>query len=156
MSPDSNSYSGQPSGITLSGINFSGGQASFALLTYAMENTVSISKVINYPNPCGPSYSVSSQKPSGTLTTIALNLTRPPQKLSLTIYDFAGEKIKQVEGSIIKFRSEITGPTNNNNWVYEYNWDGRNDSGCAVADGVYFYRVKADDQMKTGKLAIVR
>jgi len=155
-SPDSNSYSGQTSAITITGIVFPGGLASFALSNYAQENILSISKVINYPNPAGPAYPVSSQKASGTMTTIALNLTRSPQKLSLTIYDLAGEKVRQVAGGSIRFRSDAGGPTGNNKWVYEYDWDGKNDSGAAVADGVYLYRVTADDQMKIGKLVVVR
>ena len=35
-------------------------------------------------------------------------------------------------------------------------WDGRDDAGLAVASGVYFYRVDAGAEARTGKLALVK
>jgi immune inhibitor A len=154
--PDSNSYNGLISGINISNFSFASGKADLLMTRIAAESFVSIGKVINYPNPAGPAYPVSAQKPAGTMTTLAFTFSCPPSQLSLTIFDLAGDTVKSAPGSAIKFRGDTGGPTKDYEWVYEYNWDGKNDSGAAVADGVYFYRVKADDKIKVGKLAIVR
>ena len=47
-------------------------------------------------------------------------------------------------------------PSGNYRWVYEYDWNGRNDEGEEVAPGLYFYRVNADGKIKVGKLAVAR
>ena len=153
--PDSNAFNTKPSGITLAGFTFSGGNYLFSASQITYSDVLSISKTANYPNPAGTSYPVSAAKPAGTITTLAFHFTRPPQRLQLTIYDFAGEIVRKIDAADIVFRGEALGPSDDNKWVYEYNWDGKNDSGEAVADGLYLYRVKADDAIKVGKLAIV-
>jgi flagellar hook assembly protein FlgD len=35
-------------------------------------------------------------------------------------------------------------------------WDGRDDRGAAVSSGVYFIRFAAENEVKVGKLMLVR
>jgi hypothetical protein len=119
-----------------------------------------IVKVINYPNPGGsPSkYPVRAGAPAGTLTTLVLQLTGnvAQDKLELDIYDLTGQRVRSVGGPNLALKIGNTEPSSDYKWVYEYDWNGKNDSGDDVASGVYTYRFKADDEVKTGKLMIVR
>lgn len=148
--PLSNAFSGAQSGITLTG--FEGNQVLVkkAFATDSLE----IAKVINFPNPGGPSYSQKSGAPAQTVTTIVLNSTRPTQNILLTIHDLSGILVREVPSYLIKANgSGIT----SYKFVYEYDWDGKNDSGDSCASGVYIYRFRADDSIvKTGKLLLIR
>jgi flagellar hook assembly protein FlgD len=35
-------------------------------------------------------------------------------------------------------------------------WNGRNENGNAIASGVYFYRIQAEDFVKTSKMLFVK
>lgn len=148
-SPDSDSYTGQ-SGISIFGIQFVNGQMQFQLRELTTAGTLSISKVITFPNPAGSGY---PSRGKGVLTTFAMNFSRPPQNTELTIFTVTGEQVLSVPRD--KFTLNMT-PSSDLQWVYEYDWDGKNQDGDSVAPGVYLYRVKTDTEVKTGKLAIVR
>jgi flagellar hook assembly protein FlgD len=94
---------------------------------------------------------------AGTLTTLIFQLTRPYQTAKLTIHDLSGSLVKNVPSSEISLQAGPNLPSADFKWVYEYNWDGKNDGGESVASGVYLYRFKADENViKTGKIAVVR
>jgi len=151
-SPMSNTFSGQPSNIALSDIAFSGDRSDFKLRLIAAATSVRIDKLINYPNPAGSGYPHPRQG-SGILTTFVMHVTRPPQNMSMGIYDLAGERVNMVVKDKINLRLD---PSSDNKWVYEFDWDGKNDSGEDVAPGVYFCKFIADGEVKLGKLVIVR
>ncbi len=151
--PDSDPYNGQVSGINSTGFAFASGQVNFYVTQIAASNNVSIDKALNYPNPSGPDYPVNPVKPNGTLTTLVFHFTRAPQDMNVVIYNMAGEKIKSVAREMLLFSAA---PSGNYRWVYEYDWNGRNDEGEEVAPGLYFYRVNADGKIKVGKLAVAR
>jgi flagellar hook assembly protein FlgD len=117
-----------------------------------VSNGVSISGIFTYPNPAGAGYPA---KP-GCLTTFALQFTRPPKAISLNVYTMSGEHVKTIISNNILPPNRNRNPDGDNKWVYESDWDGRNDSGDSVAPGVYLYKVTADGINKTGRLAIVR
>ncbi len=148
--PLSNSFSGMETGIALAG--FSGGilVAKKALASSSVE----LAKTVNYPNPGGPGYAQKAGAGANTLTTIVVNATRPPQKLELTIHDLYGSLVRDVPEALISANGNAT---TNSKFVFEYEWDGKNDAGETVAPGVYLYRFRADDKIaKTGKLVLVR
>jgi len=147
--PLSNTFGGQTTGISLANITIGSGWAKFALAKIASANTVSISKIVNFPNPAGTGYPA---RPN-TLTTLAFDFTKPPQNMDVAIYNLPGEKVKTIPGDRLKFNVLAS---SDYKWVYEYDWDGKNDDGENVAQGMYFYRLKADGMTKIGKLAIVR
>jgi hypothetical protein len=148
--PLSNSFSGQQTGILVSG--FSG--ASLAAKKAFASNSVEVTRAVNFPNPGGPSYVQRSGAPARMVTTIVFHTTRPPQKLALTIHDLSGTLVREVPESEIKANGLATA---SNKFVFEYDWDGKDNAGNPAAPGVYLYRFKADDAVvKTGKMAIVK
>jgi M6 family metalloprotease-like protein len=149
--PRSNDFNDIETGITFGSISFAGNTAEGVLGTIAATPETMVSKLINYPNPAGKGYPPRSG--SGALTTFVLNTTRPPRVINMTIYDLAGEKIGMVQRD--NFSLNI-GNSRDLHWVYEYDWNGKNESGEDVAPGVYLYRLKADDETKVGKMAVVR
>ena len=86
----------------------------------------------NYPNPFN----------SGTVIRFAL-----PEdgEVELAVYNVAGQQVaKLVEGS-------------RRAGMYTVNWDGRDNSGRALASGVYLYRLRMGKrQMETRKLLLLR
>jgi hypothetical protein len=152
VTPMSNSFGGSESGIVLTGFLFSGTGAGASLAEIAANPTLGIVKLINFPNPAGPGYS-HPRSASGVLTTIVMKASRPAQKLELTLYNIAGEKIRSVNKDNIGLLAD---KSKDYDWFYEYDWDGKNDNGENVAPGVYFYRIKADSETSVGKLAIIR
>lgn len=152
--PLSNAFNGLSTGIALANISFATpGQADFSVTKLAATPSISFIKAINYPNPAGAGY-YHPRNASGILTTVVIQYTKPPRAMSMDIYNIAGELVRSA-ASIKSFRLNI-GPSADYKWVYEYDWDGKNNNREAVAPGLYFYRVKADSEVKTGKIAIVR
>jgi hypothetical protein len=85
----------------------------------------------NYPNPFNPS------------TTIAYNLPGP-SIVELRVYDVSGRLVRTLQNGIAgEDRHEVV-------------WDGRDDSGRAVASGVYFYRLVAGTHSETRKMLLLK
>ena len=152
-SPYSNSYSGVISGITIVNFAFLSGKASFYTTQLQVAERDEITKVICYPNPSGFGY-YHPKESQGILATISMNFSRPPQDISISIYNLNGELVK-FENSFSKMSLNIAA-TKDFNFVYEYDWNGENNNAEKVAQGLYIYRVKADSQIKFGKIAVVR
>ena len=87
--------------------------------------------VRHYPNPFNPA------------TTIALNLPRAGE-VSLKIYDVRGQLVRTlVDERLAAGHHEIV-------------WNGTDDRGATVASGVYFSEVKAGDEVRVHKLALIK
>lgn len=85
----------------------------------------------NFPNPFNPS------------TTIRFELVRT-SKIALEIFDVLGKKINTIAaGAFPKGR-------------YNRTWDGRDETGREVASGVYIYRLKAENQIISKKMLLLR
>lgn len=156
------SYGGGPSGLVVSVVS---GAATPSLvlnvLTFDTAPLLSISRLINYPNPGGdPSrYPVRPGAPAGTVTTLVIHFTKPPastSQIEMDIYDLEGRRVRSLPGIAFTQKAGAGEPTRDLKWVYEHDWNGKDESGADVASGVYFYRVKAEGQVKTGKLALIR
>lgn len=85
----------------------------------------------NYPNPFNPS------------TNIPFNL---PEKsnVNITIYDLTGRTIK------ILVNEQF------NEGTHRVIWDGTNDNGRLVSNGVYIYTMNADQYQKSMKMVLIR
>lgn len=154
--PYSRAYNGSVSGIAAA--NFavpSNARATFSVDNIAVAMTFGVARMTNYPNPAGKGF---LHPRPGVLTTINFKMTRPAQTMNLAIYNITGERILSVPKSSLNIRvggAEI-GASSDENWVYEYDWDGKDSSGYPVAPGIYLYRLRADGQLKTGKMVVER
>ncbi len=160
-SPQSDAYNGQRSGITLTNLSGVGGASLTAGVTFIQSaSSLSIVKAVNYPNPGGDpqKYPVRAGAPAGTVTTLVLQLSRPlsADQLELDIYDLNGDRVRSVNGASLSLKLGVGEPSRDFKWVYEYDWDGKNDDGREAVSGVYLYRFKADEELKTGKLMLLR
>ncbi len=81
--------------------------------------------------------------PFNPRTTIALDLPRAGE-VSLRLYDIRGRLVRTLhDGQLAEGRHELV-------------WFGDDDTGRALASGVYFYEVRAAGEERIGKLALVR
>ncbi len=85
----------------------------------------------NYPNPFNPTTLIRYQLPTAS-------------NVALEIYTPLGQKIK-----ILVNRQQAAG-------TYQVYWDGRNDQGERQSSGLYFYRLVADNFIRTHKMVLMR
>ncbi len=85
----------------------------------------------NYPNPFNP------------MTIIAYSL-QDPADVQLAVLNAIGQKVKTLVD-----KKENAGEHN-------VKWDGTDNSGAKVANGLYFYRLRVGDQSKTMKMLLIK
>ena len=94
----------------------------------AIPNQFSVS---NYPNPFNISTSISFSLPISS-------------EVSLIIYNLLGQKVKTVT----------------NDWFeagyHTLTWDGTNEFGSVVASGIYFYKLRAGDNVVIKKMSLLK
>ena len=71
-------------------------------------------------------------------------LLRDQGKVSICLYDTKGSKIKQLADE-----EKEAG-------TYRYYWDGRNDSGNVIGNGLYFVHIQTGDYKKTKKIVVIK
>jgi M6 family metalloprotease-like protein len=149
--PFSDTFSGQPSGVSI--VNITGvGTPSVTsqVANFVVTASQSISKVVNFPNPAGKGYA----HPNGEgHTTIQAQITRPASSFGINIYTLSGDLVRKVG------LNEVTLNLNRSSdakWVYEYVWDLKNGDGAMVSPGVYLYLVRADGVSQSGKMVVIR
>ena len=86
----------------------------------------------NYPNPFNPS----------TQITFTLPLTK---KISVKVYDMLGKEIR----TLVNNEEYASG-------THTITWNGRDNSGAAVASGSYIYKLKTDYVEKSMKMMLVK
>jgi hypothetical protein len=105
---------------------------------FLVSNETRLLYVYNYPNPT-----------SGE-THFTFKLTQIPDEMKIKIYTIAGRLIKEIKIPAVDLSYDF-------NKIY---WDGRDEDGDIIANGVYLYKViltagdKTEDVIQ--KLAIVR
>ena len=85
----------------------------------------------NYPNPFN------------ALTVIAYQLPGPAD-VELTIYNIMGQKVK----TLVREGQEPG--------IHSVEWDGADTNGRAVGSGVYLYRLRAGDFLRTRRLVLIK
>jgi hypothetical protein len=85
----------------------------------------------NYPNPFNPS------------TVIRFDLPRAVNA-KLVIYDILGQRIRTLVNEKLEAGQK------------QATWDGTNDAGERVSSGIYIYRLKAGNYVKSLKLILLR
>ena len=133
-SPNSTSYKGLLSGITISEISSSSSNMSFV---YGKDVVVvdDLSNVRCYPNPIRDGYI----KITGLPTT--------EKDFSVEIFTAASKLVKSFSIDDTEFTDD---------GFRFLKWDCKNDSGDEVAPGVYLILVKNDSKKKVFKVAVIR
>ena len=90
--------------------------------------------ISNYPNPFNP-YTL-------IVFTIPYDLTN--ESVELNIYD--------VQGSLVK--TLVYENLSAGNYIVK--WEGNTDNLQSVASGIYFYNIKVGDQIKSGKMNLLK
>ena len=97
-------------------------------LTTGISNNISTLKYGNAPNPFDKSTQIWFEIDETSI-------------ISLEIYNNHGEKVKTLKSG------SLFDPGN-----HALNWDGTNDAGREVPNGIYFYQIKLNNQVLTGKM----
>ncbi|MBN2366949.1 MAG: Ig-like domain-containing protein [Calditrichaeota bacterium] len=84
----------------------------------------------NYPNPFNPATLIQFQLPRSS-------------HVRLDIYNVLGQKIRSL------VNEQMSGD------IYAVEWDGTNDAGIGVAAGLYFYRLRTPEYVKTRKMVLL-
>jgi len=92
-------------------------------------------KLWNSPNPFSDS------------TVLSFSTTKHIDNPEIIIYNIIGQKIKVLSGS--ETHSE-------NKSIYTFEWDGSDNNGNNVPEGVYFYKIDEDNFYDTGKMILVK
>jgi hypothetical protein len=85
----------------------------------------------NYPNPFNPTTNISFGVPIKT-------------HVELSVYDLTGAKVATLMNNDLA-------PGN-----YDINFNGRDERGQALASGIYFYRLRTDNQTLTKKMVLMK
>jgi hypothetical protein len=103
---------------------------SFLVKVLSVDKELSITQAMNYPNPF-------STKNHGS-TQFTYELSVPAEKVEVKIFTISGRLIKIISG---------TGSPGFNSGVI---WDGRDEDGDKVANGVYIYKIIAETKYNSG------
>ena len=105
-----------------------------------VESETKVRDFVNYPNPFTEQ------------TTFMFNLSgaAAPDELVIRIYTVAGRKIREMKQSAGDLRIGFN----------SIQWDGRDEDGDRIANGVYFYKVTTTANGRSesflGKIAVLR
>jgi len=88
-------------------------------------NKSTVSRLLNYPNPFSTS----------TRFVFTLTGNQVPDQIQIQIMTVTGKVVREID------QFEL-GPIHIGNNITEYAWDGKDDYGDQLANGVYLYRVK--------------
>jgi hypothetical protein len=108
-------------------------------IEFEVVNKSMISNLLNYPNPFTTS----------TSFVFTLTGSELPSQFRIQILTITGKVVKEIS-------KEELGPIRIGNNITEYKWDGRDQFGQPLANGVYLYRVVVDmngkkiDKLNTG------
>ncbi|MFA7056598.1 MAG: M6 family metalloprotease domain-containing protein [Candidatus Cloacimonadales bacterium] len=90
----------------------------------------------NYPNPFNPETTISF--------TVGANSAKSAQQVVGKIYNLKGQLVKELV-------NEKLTPNK-----YNYTWRGDDNQGKAVASGVYYLRLNVGDEVRTGKMVMLK
>ena len=95
-------------------------------IEFEVLNKATITEVLNYPNPFSTS----------TRFVFTLTGSTPPDDVMIQIMTISGRVVREISSAEL-------GPINIGRNLSEFRWDGTDQFGDRLANGVYLYRVKA-------------
>lgn len=96
--------------------------------SFRVVNKSMISQLLNYPNPFS----------SSTRFLYTLTGAHPPDHYKICIYTVSGRLVREISAA-------EAGPLVIGTHLTQYAWDGRDEMGQLVANGVYLYRIVIQD-----------
>lgn len=90
----------------------------------------------NYPNPFNPETTISF--------TVGQSSKGETQQVTANIYNLKGQLVKELVNDRLKSDN------------YKYTWKGKDSNGKAVSSGVYYLKLQIGDQVKTGKMVLMK
>jgi len=90
----------------------------------------------NYPNPFNGETLIRFAVPSGW--------SKQPILVDLSVYNVLGQRVRQ-----LVHKRLAPG-------YYQFKWNGTDESGNPISGGVYFYRLKAENQVQVKKLLLLK
>lgn len=142
--PASNLFNGAVSSLVMTGIEGVAGPVVTAKILYlGAKNQQSVARAVSYPNPSNGV--VRAGAPAGTWSTLRLQLSRPvaPTALKSTLYSILGQRVLEMPGTEFNFRVDLS---RDYEWVYEKDWNGKDETGADVASGVYYLQFDVDGE----------
>jgi len=122
---------------------FTGGDMMHILKVIPLPLTGVEEKPGTKPEPKVLSLSPASPNPARAITTIGFQLPNE-QDVRLDVYNAAGQLVKTlVNGRLASGSHQVV-------------WNANDETGKSVAGGVYFYRLSAGTQVRTGKLVVTK
>jgi len=100
-------------------------------------------KGITLTVPVEPSLAQNRPNPFNPVTTISYDITES-SRVILSIYNLLGQEVRRLVDE-----DQIPG-------TYSVVWDGKDEQGQDVGAGVYLYRLRTKDFVKTRKMVLVR
>lgn len=97
--------------------------------TFTLDPPLEIHGVLNFPNPFKND------------TRIRYKLSKPVNRLRIVIYTLAGDFVRELDGD--------TAATSPEKEYHDVPWNGRNQAGEEVVNGVYLYKVIAEGDGET-------
>jgi flagellar hook assembly protein FlgD len=76
-------------------------------------------------------------------TTISFQIASPGTRVQLEIFDVTGRRVRQLMDGTLDAG------------VHSYLWDGRNQAGETLRQGIYFARIHVGDSVRTSKLLML-
>lgn len=104
--------------------NQAGGGSDYYEISFRVENQSTLTEVLNYPNPFSTS----------TRFVYTLTGAEMPEVFQIHIYTISGKMVKMID---LKAQGDVHFGHN----ITDYAWDGTNEYGEPLANGVYLYRV---------------
>lgn len=137
--PNSNSYAGAVTYVAVSNISNSKDTMTCDLFVspadvkddYTQESPSDYQLEQNYPNPFNPQTEIKYHIPKGG-------------SVLLEVFNALGEKVQTLVDRIQEKGD------------YLVNWDGTNVQGESVANGMYFYRLKTNNYIRTNKMLLLK
>ena len=124
--------------------SFGAGDFDVYLIKTEPEDTVQVSEGHDVLHP-RRRWSLSQNRPNPFRATTTISYALPDrQQISLTIYDISGARVRTLVSRTL--------PAGLHNVV----WDGRDEAGHRVANGVYFYCLRAGGHAETRRMALIR
>src|SRR5690606_1319722 len=100
------------------------GNAPLYEVSFTVENKPSITHVLNYPNPFS----------TATQFIFTMTGSEIPSQFKIQILSVTGKVVREIK------KNEL-GPLHIGRNMTEYRWDGRDEYGQLLGNGVYLYRV---------------